>query len=40
MAVPEYHEMLLPTLTAIEQIGGSGTIQEITEEVVQILYLY
>lgn len=39
MAVPKYHEMLLPTLTAIEHLGGSGTIQEITEEVVQILSL-
>ena len=40
MAVSKYHEMLLPTLTAIEQLGGSGTIQEISEEVVQILCLY
>lgn len=34
--VPAYHEMLWPTLHALKQLGGSGTIQEIMGRVVEI----
>jgi restriction system protein len=34
--VPTYDEMLWPTLQAIIEMGGSATIQEITDKVVQI----
>ena len=35
-AVPTYDEMLWPTLRAITEMGGSATVQEITDKVVQI----
>jgi len=34
--VPAYHKMLWPTLQALKQLGGSGTIQEIMDRVVEI----
>lgn len=34
--VPAYHEMLWPTLQALKQLGGSGTVQEIMDRVVEI----
>src|SRR5450759_2836480 len=33
--VPPYHELLWPTLTAVSELGGSGSIGEIAEAVVQ-----
>ncbi|MDQ6832364.1 MAG: winged helix-turn-helix domain-containing protein, partial [Chloroflexota bacterium] len=33
--VPAYHEMLWPTLQALKQMGGSGTIQEIMDRVIE-----
>ncbi|MDQ2784136.1 MAG: restriction endonuclease [Chloroflexota bacterium] len=33
--VPAYHEMLWPTLQALKQMGGSGTIQEIMDSVIE-----
>jgi restriction system protein len=32
--MPVYHELLWPTLDAIQKLGGSGTIQEINEQVI------
>ena len=29
--VPPYHELLLPVLQAVEELGGSGSISEIVE---------
>lgn len=34
--VPPFHEMLWPTLRAIKEIGGSGSIQEIDSKVVEL----
>jgi len=34
--VPAYHQMLWPTLQALKQLGGSGTIQEIMDQVIEI----
>jgi restriction system protein len=34
--VPTYDRMLWPTLKALEALGGSGTIQEIMDKVVEI----
>ncbi len=39
MIIPKYHEMVIPTLTVIDELGGSGTIQEIAEGVIQLLNL-
>ena len=37
--VPTYDEMMLPTLHALQQLGGSGTIAEINEKVIEMLDL-
>ncbi|WP_159789531.1 restriction endonuclease [Sodalinema gerasimenkoae] len=37
--VPTFDAMLIPTLQALSNLGGSGTVQEIYEQVVQILNL-
>jgi restriction system protein len=34
--VPAYHKMLWPTLQALKHIGGSGTVQEIMDRVIEI----
>ncbi len=36
VSVPPYHQMLWPTLQALTQMGGSGTIQEMMERVIDI----
>ncbi len=33
--LPAYHELLWPTLTAVSELGGSGSIGEIAEAVVE-----
>lgn len=38
-SVPTFDAMLIPTLEALKNLGGSGTVQEIYEQVVQILNL-
>ncbi|MEB3830388.1 restriction endonuclease [Phormidium sp. CCY1219] len=38
-SVPTFHAMLIPTLVGLKNLGGSGTVQEIYEQVVQILNL-
>lgn len=38
-SVPKFDVMLIPTLQALKNLGGSGTVQEIYEQVVQILNL-
>ncbi len=38
-SVPTFDAMLIPTLDALKNLGGSGTVQEIYEQVVQILNL-
>jgi restriction system protein len=35
--VPTFDEMLLPTVQALQMLGGSGTTEEIYDKVVQIL---
>jgi restriction system protein len=35
--VPTYDEMLIPTLKALKQLGGSGTIVEINEKVYEVM---
>lgn len=32
--VPQYHELMWPTLTTLKELGGSATVQEIYEKVV------
>ncbi len=39
MNTPQYHEMLIPTIHALDELGGSGTIHEIAERVIQLLKL-
>jgi restriction system protein len=39
MKVPKFQELMNVTLKGLENLGGSGTIQEIDEQVVQILNL-
>ncbi|MFV0408379.1 MAG: winged helix-turn-helix domain-containing protein [Paracoccus sp. (in: a-proteobacteria)] len=34
--VPSYDKMLIPTLKALKQLGGSGSIDEINEKVYEI----
>ncbi len=33
--IPQYHELMWPTLTALRQLGGSATVKEIYERVVE-----
>lgn len=35
MKIPKYHELMWPTLKAVEALGGSGTNQEIYEKTVE-----
>jgi restriction system protein len=37
--VPTFHSMFIPTIQALENLGGSGTIEEIYEQVIQLLNL-
>lgn len=39
MAIPKYDELFNPTLTALKDLGGSGTNEEIEEKVAEILKL-
>ncbi len=39
MNIPKYFELMIPTVAALEALGGSGTIQEITEGVIEQLGL-
>lgn len=39
MNMPQYHEMMIPTVRVLDELGGSGTIQEIAEGVIQYLNL-
>lgn len=34
--VPPYHELLWPTLEALKELGGSGTINEIVDKIVEL----
>ncbi len=36
ITAPAYHQLLWPTLHALTQMGGSGTIQEMMERVIEI----
>jgi len=38
-SVPTFDSMLIPTIQALQALGGSGTIEEIYEQVVQLLNL-
>jgi hypothetical protein len=33
--VPAYHEYFLPTLRAVDDLGGSGSISEIVDTVIK-----
>ncbi|ADU63927.1 MAG: restriction endonuclease [Pseudodesulfovibrio sp.] len=37
--IPQYHELMIPTIQVIDELGGSGTNQEIAEGVIQFLGL-
>jgi hypothetical protein len=37
--VPPYHQLFNPLLTALRELGGSGSIQEIDEKVIELLQL-
>jgi restriction system protein len=37
--VPTFDSMFIPTIQALENLGGSGTIEEIYEQVIQFLNL-
>ena len=39
VAIPTYVEMMLPTLRALEKLGGSGTKEEIDESAVELMGL-
>ncbi len=39
MAVPTFDKMMIPTLQALNQLGGSGTVFEIYEQVIAIMQL-
>lgn len=39
MNIPQYHEMMIPTVRVLDNLGGSGTNQEIAEGVIQFLDL-
>jgi restriction system protein len=39
LRIPTFDEMMLPVLHALQQLGGSGTIGEINEKVVEIMDL-
>lgn len=39
MNIPHFYELFSPTVAAVEKLGGSGTTQEIAEEVIQLLGL-
>jgi restriction system protein len=34
--VPKYHELLWPTLRALEELGGSGKIDEIVDKIIEL----
>lgn len=34
MTIPQYHELMWPTLTALKALGGSATVREMYEQVV------
>ena len=36
--VPQHHELIWPTLTTLKELGGSATVQEMYEEVVEDEY--
>ena len=37
--VPSYQDLMNPTLVALHELGGSGTNEEITEKVIELLDL-
>jgi len=37
--VPKYHQLMNPLLAALHELGGSGSIEEITEAVISKLNL-
>ena len=39
MKVPAFDQLILPTLKALESLGGSGSIEEIANTVIQTLNL-
>ena len=39
MRMPTFDKLMLPTLKALEQLGGSGSIEEIANSVIQALNL-
>ncbi len=39
MDIPKFYELMQPVLTVVEELGGSGTNQEIAEGVIQCLKL-
>jgi hypothetical protein len=36
VAIAQYHELLWPTLQALKVLGGSGSINEVVDEVVEL----
>jgi restriction system protein len=39
MQIPTFDKLMIPTLKALEQLGGSGGIEEIADGVIQVLKL-
>ena len=39
MRMPTFDKLMLPTLKALEQLGGSGSIEDIANSVIQALNL-
>lgn len=37
--LPKYHEFMLPTLKALDALGGSGSVDEIQDRVISITQL-
>jgi len=33
--IPQYHELMWPVLSALKELGGSATVKEIYERVVE-----
>jgi restriction system protein len=34
--IPQYHELMWPVLMALKELGGSATVREIYERVVEV----
>jgi len=38
--LPKYHELMMPTLIALDNIGGSASLNEINDAVIELVQPY